>query len=154
VIDQPALARADVPRLGFLSNADASQDRIDALKDGMRALGYVEGTTVWIEWRFADATNANFQQLARDLAALPVDILFAGNAPAAVAAHRVTTTMPIIITAVNDPVGLGIVASLEHPGGNVTGMTIFAPQLIARRLQSTEARLQGPALGVRRRRCP
>jgi ABC-type uncharacterized transport system substrate-binding protein len=81
--------------------------------------------------------------LAGELAGRPVTIIVAANAPAAVAAHRATTTLPIVLAAVNDPVRLGLVQSLEHPGTNVTGTTMYAPQLIADRLRTLQRIVPG-----------
>jgi putative ABC transport system substrate-binding protein len=106
-----------------------------ALLQGLRDLGYAEGRNLTVEYRFADSTD-RLADLAAELVGLPVDLIVAtGGSPAAVAARRATATIPIVFIVVSDPVGRGLVASLAHPGGNLTGLTNVAPELAPKRLE-------------------
>jgi ABC-type uncharacterized transport system substrate-binding protein len=113
-------------RIGFLSGASlaSTQERIDAFRQALRALGYVEGTNLLIDWRFADGDSTRLPSLAADLVQRKTDaIVVAGGEPVAFAAERATKTIPIIVANAFDPVTSGLVASLARPGGNVTGFT-------------------------------
>ncbi|MGA7035888.1 MAG: ABC transporter substrate binding protein, partial [Pseudolabrys sp.] len=101
---------------------------------GLTELGYSEGKNIRIDYR-ERVLDADYQQLITEFVAAKVKIILAANAPAAVAAGRATSTIPIVLLAVNDPVGLGLVKSLERPDTNVTGTTMYAPQLIGERLR-------------------
>jgi putative tryptophan/tyrosine transport system substrate-binding protein len=103
-----------------------------ALRQGLRDAGYVEGRDVLIEWRSA---NGDYAQLAADLVERKVDVIVADTTQATQAAQRATSTIPIIMAIVADPVGAGVVASLSRPGGNVTGLSIMLAELSAKRLQ-------------------
>jgi len=109
-----------------------------ALKKGLTDLGYIEGKTLKIEYRYAKLDH-EYDAVMAELVSHKVAIIFAGNAPAAVAAGKATRTIPVVLGAVNDPVGLGVVDSLERPGRNVTGTTIYAPHLIGERLRILKA---------------
>jgi putative ABC transport system substrate-binding protein len=122
------------PTLGYAAAKNANPDRLEAFKKGLTELGYVEGKNVWIEYR-EGALDADYQRLMGEFVDHKVNVILAANAPAAVAAAKATTSIPIVMLAVNDPVGLGLVKSLDHPGTNVTGTTMYAPQLIGERLQ-------------------
>jgi ABC-type uncharacterized transport system substrate-binding protein len=126
-----------VPRLGFLSagSAERDQSRLVGLQQGLVALGYVEGTNILIERRYAAGQFARLPDLAADLLHLQVDVLIAGDAPAAQAAKEATRTLPIVMASVADPVGIGLVASLARPGGNITGLSDFNAGVIAKRLE-------------------
>jgi putative ABC transport system substrate-binding protein len=123
-----------VPILGYAANTNTDSKRLDAFKQGLTELGYSEGKNIRIDYR-EGVLDADYQRLMTEFAAAKVKIILAANAPAAVAAKRVTGTIPIVLLAVNDPVGLGLVKSLERPGTNVTGTTMYAPQLIGERLR-------------------
>jgi len=113
-------------RIGFLSGASlaSTQERIDAFRQALRALGYMEGTNLLIDWRFADGDSTRLPSLAADLVQRKTDaIVVAGGEPVAFAAERATKTIPIIVANAFDPVTSGLVASLARPGGNVTGFT-------------------------------
>jgi putative ABC transport system substrate-binding protein len=114
--------------------SNANPQRLEIFKQGLRELGYLEGKNIRIEYREAILDAEYFGETAA-LADRGVDIILAANAPAAVAAAKTTSTIPIVLLAVNDPVGLGLVKSLEHPQTNVTGTTMYAPQLIGERLR-------------------
>lgn len=124
-------ARAQQPRrharIGYLTTGSPDDLLVlrnnDAFREAMRALGYIEGENIVIERRFAERDLNRLPQLAAELVRLNVDILFASPSPAAVAAKKATDAIPIVIANVGDPVGLGLVASLARPGGNVTGLS-------------------------------
>ena len=132
---QPA---AKVGRLGFLgpsfSEDDPRAENLRAFREALQNLGYVDGKTIAIEWRLADNYEL-YPALAAELVRLNVNVLVTPNTPGALAAKRATSTIPIVIIAVGDPVGSGIVSSLARPGGNVTGLSIFATDLYAKRLE-------------------
>jgi len=106
-----------------------------AFRDGLRDAGYVEGRDVVIEWRSAHGDYARLPQLAADLVGRRVDVIVADTTPATRAAQRATSTIPIVMAIVADPVGDGVVSSLSQPGGNVTGLSIMLAELSTKRLQ-------------------
>ena len=122
------------PTLGYAAAKNANPDRLDVFKKGLTELGYVEGKNVRIEYR-EGVLDADYQRLMAEFVDQKIHIILAANAPAAVAAAKATTNIPIVMLAVNDPVGLGLVKSLDRPGTNVTGTTGYAPQLISERLR-------------------
>lgn len=128
------IAAQPVPILGYAANKNTDPKRLDAFKRGLTELGYSEGKNIRIDYR-EGVLDADYQQLMTEFVAAKVKIILAANAPAAVAAGRATSTIPIVLLAVNDPVGLGLVKSLERPDTNVTGTTMYAPQLIGERLR-------------------
>jgi putative tryptophan/tyrosine transport system substrate-binding protein len=121
-----------IPVLGYMANENVNPDRLAIFKKGLTGLGYVEGKTIAFEY-LAGKLDTDYLGLVAELIDRHVDIIVATNAPAAVAAARATRTIPIVIAAVNDPVGLGLVKSLDQPGTNVTGTTMYAPHLIGER---------------------
>ena len=137
----PLVARAQqarkVPRIGYLSAVTVEGDKslVDALRDGLRALGYVEGHTMVIEQRYAARRFERLPALAAELVRLQVDILVTWGTPATEAAKNATSTIPIVFAPVADPVGQGLVASLAHPGGNLTGLSDMHTDLVAKRLE-------------------
>jgi putative ABC transport system substrate-binding protein len=128
------IAAQPVPILGYAANKNTDPKRLDAFKRGLTELGYSEGKNIRIDYR-EGVLDADYQQLMTEFVAAKVKIILAANAPAAVVAGRATSTIPIVLLAVNDPVGLGLVKSLERPDTNVTGTTMYAPQLIGERLR-------------------
>ena len=125
-----------VPRIGVLLIANTGRDLfMGVFLEEMRALGYVEGHTLVLEYRYADGQYERFPALAAELVRLPVDVLMVGSTPAALAAQHATTTLPIVMAGVSDPVGSGLVASLARPGGNVTGLSVLSPELIGKQLE-------------------
>ncbi len=124
-----------VPRIGFLGASSASfhSARIETFRQGLRELGYVEGKTIAIEYRFADGKSDWLPELAAELVSLKVDIIV--TTPNASAAKNATKTIPIVFAAIADPVAQGIVDSLARPGGNLTGLTVLAPELGGKRLE-------------------
>jgi putative ABC transport system substrate-binding protein len=117
---------AKVPVIGFLATGprQGRAHLVAAFIEGLRDLGYVEGRTIAIEYRFADR-NDQLPALAAELVSLPVDIILASATPASFAAKEATSTIPIVMGGSGDPVGTGLVPSLAHPGGNVTGLSNF-----------------------------
>jgi len=108
--------------------------RVEAFRQGLKELGYIEGENIIIEYRYRGAKLDRLPELARELVGLKVDIIFAGGAPAVEAAKNATLTIPIV-TSSDDPVGRGLVAGLPRPGGNVTGLTNLTHELVAKRLE-------------------
>jgi len=108
---------------------------VDAFRDGLRGLGYNEGRDVLLEIRWAGGSNEPLVGLAGELVGLKVDVLVTVSTPAALAAKQATATIPIVFTAVGDPVGAGVVPSLSRPGGNATGFSMLATELSAKRLE-------------------
>jgi putative tryptophan/tyrosine transport system substrate-binding protein len=132
-----AQQKGKVWRIGFLGTASASgyAGRVDALRAGLRDLGYVEGKNIVIEFRWAEGKYERLPELAAELVRLKVEIIVAQGTPGILAAKNATTTIPIVMPASADPVAVGLVASLARPGGNVTGMTGFGPEGAAKRLE-------------------
>jgi putative ABC transport system substrate-binding protein len=108
---------------------------VEQLRLGLLKLGYAEGQNILLEQRFDDGRSEQMSVLAEELVALKVDLIVALTTPAAVAAKRATDSVPIVMSAPSDPVGSGLIASLAHPGGNVTGQTDSAPDVTAKRIQ-------------------
>ena len=106
-----------------------------AIRDGLRALGYVEGHNIAFEWRWAEGKDERFSDLAAQLVQRRVDVIVAATSSGALAAQRATKTIPIVMGFADDPVGLGLVASLARPGGNVTGIGVPTAEIIGKRLQ-------------------
>jgi putative ABC transport system substrate-binding protein len=119
-------------RIGYLSSA-VNAVRIEAFKQGLRELGYVEGKNIVIEWRSAEENLDRLPALADELVRLKVDVIFAETTPAVQATKKATTTVPIV-TVSGDPVRFGFVASLARPGGNITGLANLTPELVGKRL--------------------
>jgi len=126
-------------RIGFLGVTSASTPgalrRVEAFRAGLHALGYVEGADVVVEFRWADGDAGRLAGLARELVLLPVDVLVTQGSFATRAAKDATSTIPIVMMAVGDAIGAGLVASLARPGGNVTGSTFLGPQIYAKQLE-------------------
>jgi len=123
-------------RVGFLDNSTAAGSAVlvEAFRQGLSNLGWVEGKNIVIEYRFAEQKAERLPELAAQLVHLKVDLIVATAPPSAAAAKKATTNIPIVIGA-GDPVGLGLVASLARPGGNLTGLSSLAPELITKRLE-------------------
>ena len=128
---------ATTPRIGMLRTGSPSDrvEEIEAFRKGLRDLGYVEGQTIAIEFRFAEGREDRLPELAAELVRLKVDVIVANGAVAIRAAKQATTTIPIVMAEVGDPIRTGLVASLARPGGNITGSTILGPELGTKRLQ-------------------
>jgi putative ABC transport system substrate-binding protein len=126
-----------VYRVGVLETTSMTSNaaNFDALRRGLWELGYVEGQNLTIEYRSADGRDDRFPDLALELVRLKVDVIVTKGTPAALAAKNATGTIPIVMASSGDPVGTGIVKSLAHPGGNVTGLNAFAPEIQGKLLQ-------------------
>ena len=126
-----------VPRIGYLATVSLSaiSHRIEAFRQGLRELGYVEGKNIVIEYRYAEGKPDRLPGLAAELVRLKVDIIVTAGSPATRAAKEATNTIPIVMTNEGDPVGTGFVASFARPGGNITGLSTLAPELGGKRLE-------------------
>lgn len=123
-------------RIGMLERTPAAQNaaNVDAFRQGLRELGYVEGESFVIDYRSADGHDDRFAGLAAELVHAKVDLLVTRGTPAALAAKNATRTTPVIITGVGDPVGQGVVASLARPGGNITGLSAAVTDIYPKRV--------------------
>ena len=126
-----------VPRIGFLGATSESAHRplLEAFRQGLRDLGYVEGKNLIIEFRWAEGRYDRLPALAAELVGLQVDLLVSHGTPGTWAAKRATSTIPIVMAASGDAVASGLVASLARSGGNITGSTFFSPEANAKRLE-------------------
>jgi len=127
----------NVYRIGFLGNSTAALEAnlVGPFREGLRDLGYVEGRNVLIEYRWAEGKYDRFPALIGELLALKVAVIVTAGTPATLAVKKATTSVPLVMTAVGDPVGRGIVTSLSHPGGNITGLTAISTEMDAKRLE-------------------
>jgi putative tryptophan/tyrosine transport system substrate-binding protein len=130
---------ASVRTIGFLGPPPSAGGLVQAFQQGLRELGYVEGQNIRIEYRYTDAPLQGdidrMAQLAAELVRLKPDVLVVSITEAALAARSVTRTIPIVMANAADPVGAGLVSSLAHPGGNITGLTRLAPELVGKNLE-------------------
>jgi putative tryptophan/tyrosine transport system substrate-binding protein len=127
-----------VPRIGFLDNSTASGSAVlvDAFRQELSKLGWIEGKNISIEYRFGENKGLErLPELAADLVRLKVDLIVASGGPTPLAVKKATTTIPVVMTSTKDPVGEGLFASLARPGGNVTGFTGLAAELNTKRLE-------------------
>ena len=126
-----------MPKIGFLATTNKATlaPFITALRLGLRELGYIEGQTVLLEVRLADGAVERLPQLARELIALKPEVIVATSDPAIASVRRETQTIPIVMAFSSDPAGAGFVASLAHPGGNVTGLSTLSPDISGKRLE-------------------
>jgi len=138
-IAMPAVARAQqagkVYRIGYLSLRSGPITQDEAFRQGLRELGYVEGRTLIIEYRWAAGKYERVPELAAELVRLKVEVIVTVDTRTIEAAKRATSTIPIVMAAAGDPVGSGLVDSLARPGGNVTGLTLMSAELAGKRLQ-------------------
>jgi ABC transporter substrate binding protein len=130
-------ATTKVPRIGWLVTGSPTSYRfsLGAFRDGLKALGYIEGQNVNIEYRWAEGNIARLPELAKDLVRQKVDIILAGGSVGAEAAKHATSLIPIVAAGVGDLVELGLVTSLARPDGNLTGFVAAAPETAAKRFQ-------------------
>jgi putative tryptophan/tyrosine transport system substrate-binding protein len=133
-----AQPREKVPRVGYLTAGSHSdqgrQRRFEAFRQGLRELGYVEGQNIAIESRWAEGKDDRYPALAADLVRMKVAVIVAVGGAATKAAQQATRTIPIVMSLVNDPLGSGLVPNLARPGGNVTGISLMAPDLVGKQL--------------------
>src|SRR6185312_16927522 len=137
----PFAARAQhggkIPRIGFMGNSTAELEAnlIGPFREGLRERGYEEGRNVEIVFRWAEGKYERFPDLIAELIAANVDIIVTAGTPAALAVKKATSTVPVVLAAIGDPVGSGIVPNLARPGGNITGLSAIAPDLEGKRLE-------------------
>jgi len=127
----------NVYRIEFLGNSTAALEAnlVGPFREGLRDLGYVEGRNVLIEYRWAEGKYDRFPALIGELLDLKVAMIVTAGTPATLAVKKATTSVPVVMLAVGDPVGTGIVPSLSHPGGNITGLTAISTEMDAKRLE-------------------
>ena len=128
---------AKIPRIGFLLAVPASTipTRVEAFRHGLRELGYVEGKNIAIEWRSTEGKADRLPTLAAELVRLKVEVIVSGGPPPTRFLKQATGTIPIVMGYDDDPVGSGFVASLSHPGGNITGLSNMAPEISGKQLE-------------------
>src|SRR5262249_680981 len=126
-----------VPRIGILSSGSPSSTKkgVEAFRQRLRELGYIEGQTIVIEHRYAEGVADRFPNLVSELVQLKVDVIVVGGTPATQSAKNATKTIPIVMTSAADPMGTGLIASLAHPGGNVTGLSNLYEDLGGKQLE-------------------
>jgi putative ABC transport system substrate-binding protein len=130
--------QAKIPRIGILapgSSAFPGRARYDSFRQGLRKLGYIEGKNIFIEIRTAEGKQDRLSDFATELVKLKVDVIVTSGTPGVLAAKNATSAIPIVFWAVADPVRAGLVSSLARPGGNITGLTSFGPELDGKRLE-------------------
>ena len=128
---------AGIHRIGILSPSSGSvfPARVEAFRQRLRQLGYVEGKTIVIEYRYAEGKRERLPDLAAELVRLKVDVIVAFSPAAILAAKMASPTIPIVFASIGDPVGDGLVSSLARPGGNITGLSTMSPDLDGKRLE-------------------
>ena len=127
---------AQVPLIGYLSAGPSGPSpNIEAFRQGLRALGFAEGQTIAIEYRYAAGRDDRLADLAAELVRLKVELIVTDSSPAARAAQQASKTIPIVMAASGDPLGTGLIASLARPGGNITGLSHLSPELSGKRLE-------------------
>jgi putative tryptophan/tyrosine transport system substrate-binding protein len=129
---------AKIPRIGYVSgtgNASNPGPNVEAFRQGLRDLGYIEGKNIVVEYRYAEGNVDRLRSLVAELVKLKVDVLFVGNLPGIRAAKQATNTIPIVMVLSVDPVATGLVDSLARPGGNITGITTLGRDLSGKRLE-------------------
>ncbi len=137
----PRAARAQqsgkASRVGFLGNSTAALEAnlVEPFRDGLRNLGYEEGRNILIEYRWAEGKYERFPTLIAELIALNVDVIVTAGTPASLAVKKATSSIPLVMVAVGEPVATGLVASLARPGGNITGVTSISPEIEGKRLE-------------------
>src|SRR6266508_4515398 len=128
---------AKIPRIGFLGNSTPAleENLVGPFREGLRDLGYVEGKNILIEYRWAEGKYDRFPALIGDLVAQKVDIIVTAGTPASLAVKKAAPSISLVMLAVGDPIGTGLIESLAHPGGNVTGLSAIAADLEGKRLE-------------------
>jgi putative ABC transport system substrate-binding protein len=130
---------ASIPRIGVLFNASASDPstvlRQDAFRQSLRDLGYVEGKTITIEYRYVEGRSEQLDKSTEELVRMNVNVLVVPNDLTARAARKTKTNIPVVMASSGNPIGTGVIVSLARPGGNVTGLTSYSPELFGKRLE-------------------
>lgn len=134
-VDVDAQPRGKIARVGFLHPGSPPNTSADVFKESLSELGYVEGRSVAIEFRWAETRIERLPRLAAELVDLKVDVIVVGTTPAIRAVAQATKTIPVVMTVVADPVADGLVKSLAQPGGNITGLTLISPELSGKRIE-------------------
>ena len=126
-----------IPRIGFLGNSTAAleENLVGPFREGLRDLGYVEGKNISIEYRWAEGKYERFPALISELIAQKVDMIVTAGTPASLAVKKAAPSIPLVMIAVGDPIGTGLIKSLAEPGGNVTGLTSIAADLEGKRIE-------------------
>jgi putative ABC transport system substrate-binding protein len=126
-----------MPTIGFLGNSTPTLEAklVGSFRGGLRDLGYVEGRNIRIEYRWAEGRYDRLPSLVAELIAARVAVIVTAGTPASLAVKKATSSVPLVMVAVGDPVGTGLVASIAHPGGNATGLTSITPELEGKRLE-------------------
>jgi putative tryptophan/tyrosine transport system substrate-binding protein len=126
-----------IPRIGFLGNSTAALEAnlVGPFRKGLREFGYIEGRNILIEYRWAEGKYERFPALIDELVAAKVDVIVTAGTPATQAYQKARLSIPLVMVAVGDPIGTGIVASLNRPGGNITGLTSMSPDLEGKRIE-------------------
>jgi ABC-type uncharacterized transport system substrate-binding protein len=136
-----------IPRIGYLMTGSresfVARQGTDAFREGLHERGYAEGQNIVVEYRNAEGNIERFPGLAAELVRLKVDVIVAANTPVGLAAKQATTTIPIVVSVMGDPVEDGLVASLARPGGNITGLTFLGPELVPKRIELLKDALPG-----------
>src|SRR5215475_6848235 len=132
-----------IPRIGYLMTRSLDPVRTEALRQGLRELGYVEGKTIAIEWRSAEGKLDHVSALVGELVRLNVDVIVTSGPVPTRVTKDATSTIPIGMAQVNDPVGSGLVASLARPGGNITGLSTLSPEISGKQLELLKEILPG-----------
>jgi ABC-type uncharacterized transport system substrate-binding protein len=130
-----AQQRTKIPRIGWLTAGSLNSPRIEAFRQGLRELGYVEGKNIVIEWRFGEEKEDRVPGLAAELVRLKVEVIVTAGSGATRPVKEATSTIPIVMAQDQDPVGNGFVASLARPGGNITGLSRLAPELSGKQVE-------------------
>jgi putative tryptophan/tyrosine transport system substrate-binding protein len=136
--------QSKIYRIGYLASAQIPH-LIEAWQDALRKLGYIEGQNLKTEYRFLQGAAITLDALAAELVRLSPDVIVTLATPPVIAAKRATKTIPIVMATAGDPVGLGIVDSLAHPGGNVTGVTLYGAELSGKRMEVFKEAVPGIA---------
>ena len=131
-----AQAPGRIPRIGILAPGQPPLVHAEAFREGLRGLGYVDGQNVILEWRWEAGDPDRYPSLAADLVRAGVDVIVAGTTPASFAAKKATQAIPIVMAAVADPVGSGLVPRLSKPGSNITGMALLSAEMSAKRIEA------------------
>jgi putative ABC transport system substrate-binding protein len=134
----PLTARAQVgsvPVIGFLSPQEPTYPFVDGVRVGLRELGYIEGRNIRIEYRWTKGSFQQLPDLAAELVGLKVDVIVAFVTQASLAAQKATATIPVVMVGVADPVGVGLIASLARPGGNITGTSTMAAHIVTKQFE-------------------